>query len=264
MKTIVALFVTLLPLGFANAQQQGTDEQAAPEEPKSYTVEIIIFTYSESVGVGTEQFPPDMPEPAPMPGDETDETAGEEPDAGAVADTGTAETPESGSEPATFEFHVLTSAEYTLQDTLDRLKRLDVYRPVMHFGWTQAVYPRDETPPIELRTFGEPPPGLDGQFTLYLSRFLHLVVDLSLEAESPDAGRPVASFRDDRDGFGAGEPELPVHYRIEENRIFKSGDIRYFDHPKFGVLAKVTRVDDTAEDTPHDSGPQALAGVVRQ
>ena len=35
--------------------------------------------------------------------------------------------------------------------------------------------------------------------------------------------------------------EQPVHYRIQEDRIFKSGETRYFDHPKFGVLAKITR-----------------------
>ena len=34
---------------------------------------------------------------------------------------------------------------------------------------------------------------------------------------------------------------LPVRYRIVEDRIMKTGDIRYFDHPRFGVIAKVTR-----------------------
>ena len=37
--------------------------------------------------------------------------------------------------------------------------------------------------------------------------------------------------------------EGPVRYRIQENRILKNGDIRYFDHPKFGVIAKVTRIE---------------------
>ena len=32
-------------------------------------------------------------------------------------------------------------------------------------------------------------------------------------------------------------------YRIEEDRIVKNGDVRYFDHPKFGVVVKVTRVE---------------------
>jgi hypothetical protein len=41
-----------------------------------------------------------------------------------------------------------------------------------------------------------------------------------------------------------------VRYRITEDRIMRDGDIRYFDHPRFGMLARVTRV-------PDDGGPSA-------
>jgi hypothetical protein len=41
---------------------------------------------------------------------------------------------------------------------------------------------------------------------------------------------------------------MPVRFRIQENRILKNGELRYFDHPKFGVLAKVTRVEEPAEE----------------
>ena len=39
-----------------------------------------------------------------------------------------------------------------------------------------------------------------------------------------------------------------MRYAIREDRIFKSGDLRYFDHPKFGVLAKITRVEEEPEE----------------
>ena len=38
----------------------------------------------------------------------------------------------------------------------------------------------------------------------------------------------------------------PVRYRIQEDRILRSGELRYFDHPKFGVLARITRVEEEA------------------
>jgi hypothetical protein len=38
--------------------------------------------------------------------------------------------------------------------------------------------------------------------------------------------------------------DYPVRYRIDEDRIFRNGELRYFDHPKFGVLAKITRAED--------------------
>ena len=49
----------------------------------------------------------------------------------------------------------------------------------------------------------------------------------------------------------------PVRYRIQENRILKNGELRYFDHPKFGVLAKVTRVEDEEEDARRESNYSA-------
>ena len=261
MKTIAAILLMLAPAAFAAAQQESTDEQAATEELKSYTVEIVIFTYSEPVGVGTEIFPPEPPEAIPEAGEETGEQVGEGADKEPAATVA-----EAGTEPQEVEIHVLGHDEFTMQDVLDRLNRLDVYQPIMHFGWTQPAYPRDVTPPIELRTFGEPPPGLDGSLTLYLSRFLHLVVDLSLQA--PDAGgaaaaEPAFDYGRDSGRFGMEEPPRPVYYRIQENRIVKNGDLRYFDNPKFGVLAKVTRVGDE-DGAAKDTGPEKLAGVLGQ
>ncbi len=45
------------------------------------------------------------------------------------------------------------------------------------------------------------------------------------------------------DSTGAFAELRPVRYRISEDRIFRSGELRYFDHPKFGVLARITRAD---------------------
>ena len=127
----------------------------------------------------------------------------------------------------------------SMLDIARKFALLDVYETIMHFGWTQVTIPEEEPLPIELRVFGNPPAGLDGQFTLYLSRFLHLIVDLELEAP----GQSRTFFGDEPDPY-----EQRTYYRIQEDRIFKSGDIRYFDHPRFGVVARITRVEETQED----------------
>ena len=77
---------------------------------------------------------------------------------------------------------MLDEADFQLGDIMDRMKRLDVYEPIMHFGWTQATWPDEQTEAIPLQRLAPPPAGLDGALTLYLSRYLHLVVDLQLEA----------------------------------------------------------------------------------
>ena len=109
---------------------------------------------------------------------------------------------------------------------------------------------------------GDAPTGLDGELTLYLSRYLHLVVDLALDAEpsaeSPGGNSYGAAETTSQGGYiYSDKPDLgpqTVRYRIFEDRIFKIGDLRYFDHPKFGVLAKVTR-DEATESATASPGP---------
>ena len=253
----------------ATATAQTIAEPEVVEYPR-YTVEVITFEYAEEVSVGTERFLPEEPPPessvplegefefgdpgtvpAPQPVPEAGVETDIEPGAGIGEQEDESDVPE-------LVLHL--EEAFTLTDIASRLDRLDVYRPVMHFAWTQVTRPEEETQPIELRALAEPPEGLDGSFKLYLSRYLHLVVDLSLEQPSGPAD-PIAIddtitvYRDDRGGAGYYEPQpAPVRFRISEDRIFKSGDLRYFDHPKFGVLAKITRVEEPEEEEETESG----------
>ena len=167
------------------------------------------------------------------------------------ADGGAVVAGEQRPEPDGPEFVLHPDEDLNMTDVASRLERLDVYRPIMHFAWTQVTRPEEETQPIDLQALAEPPEGLQGTFTLYLSRYLHLVIDLSLEQraglEDPIAidDPPPAVFGDSRSGASLDELRpAPVRFRIVEDRIFKSGDLRYFDHPKFGVLAQITRVEE--------------------
>jgi len=223
MKQISTFFLTLLLFTTAAAQDDIPEDEQ--KDVRRYTVEIIIFDYVEEVATGTEIFPADKP-----PEDEQllieEEVEPEQQDLDIV---------------------MLTDDEYTMSDDLRQFALLDVYETIMHFGWTQSTFPKNETQSIELRMFGEPPAGLDGSLTLYLSRYLHLVVDLVLDApEDFSIDERRFSFGDSRNRYDRdfGQQTMPVKYRIQENRIIKNGDVRYFDHPKFGVVAKITRVEE--------------------
>jgi len=232
-----------MTLAWAGGAAQTVAEPEETEYPR-YTVEVIIFEYAEEVSVGTERF---LPEEPPLPGPDDGAAEGEfvfsDTDPGAIVE----EQPPEPDEP---EIVLHVDEELNMTDIASRLERLEVYRPVMHFAWTQETRPEGETRPIDLQSLAEPPEGLEGTFTLYLSRYLHLVVDLSLEQrpglEDPfaiDDARPV--FSDSRGGASFDEAQPPpVRFRISEDRIFKNGDLRYFDHPKFGVLARITRIEE--------------------
>lgn len=286
MKRLATLLLTALLATTASAQD-AADELLADEEPlRRYTVEVIVFSYTEDVSVGSEIFLPDEPPPEPdvlldddgnpivAEGDlvpiYADEIVAEEEDpltwvvvavADAEAADETSDAPAEETNP--FQLVLMTEDEFTLDKAIRQFELLDAYETILHFGWTQPAFPEEETPTIELPLLTEPPEGLNGTLTLYLSRYLHLVVDLALDAPSEFEEEVIDddaffSFGDARRQYGDEPEAMPVRFRIQENRIFKNGDLRYFDHPKFGVLARISRVEE-AEESDIDGGPEALA-----
>jgi hypothetical protein len=272
MKRLATLQTTELILG-TDAAQQDIDDQLIGEQPvRRYTVEVIVFSYEENVSVGSEIFLPDEPPPEEellLDEDGNPIIAAEEPAAVFSDEVVEAEAAPAwtvvlpASTPASedvgdlnpFELVLLPEEEFTLVAAARQFELLDAYKTLMHFGWTQPTFPEEETPAIELRLLAEPPEGLNGTLTLYLSRYLHLVVDLALDAPNEFETEVVDddsffSFSDAREQYGSDYAfaPMPVRFRIQENRILKNGELRYFDHPKFGVLAKVTRVEELEED----------------
>jgi len=258
----------------ATAQEELPLELLELEDVRQYTVEIIIFSYEENVSVGTEVFVPDEPP------EEEDPLLdiGAEDEASVLSDERTSgeDGDEADSPIREIELVLLAEEELTLDKIARQFALLDVYETIMHFGWTQPTYPEAETAPIELRVFGDPPAGLEGSITLYLSRYLHLVVDLALDApiDADDSvafdqpvysDDPTYSFGDSRPRYNDayGRRPLPTRYRIQEDRIVKNGELRYFDHPKFGVLAKITRVEKEEEDPGDGELPDPLLSRTR-
>lgn len=263
MRRLMTIAVMTLLSALANGQEVLVDEEP---EIRRYAVEVIIFRYTEDASVGTEVFLPDVPvveefaaEPEYVFGD-TEPEPQPEPEVGNL---------ESDEDAQGDEFVLHIEEDFSMVEIASHLNRLDAYEPMMHFAWTQATHAEEDTAPIELASLGEAPDGLTGSFTLYLSRYLHLVVDLTLDdTVVPD--EPVAiddsvfAFSDERSGYDVAGP---VRFRMQDNRIFKNGDLRYFDHPKFGVLAKITRVEEEEEMVEPEmlgDDPRDLLGGIEQ
>jgi len=163
--------------------------------------------------------------------------------------------------------------DYTMNGIYDKLVDLDAYEPLVRTGWTQPTYEKEVTASIELQTLADSPPWLDGSLKLYLGRYLHLVVDLTMdddrtvneEMDEDSSAEPTfgdSRIRDEYEAIDAyGEVSAgPIRFRIFEDRIMKNGDIRYYDHPKFGVVAKVTRFEEPEEDEFIDDTDDLLPG----
>ncbi len=285
------LTCSLPALALAQAETDPDTEAA-----RQFTVEVIVFRYADSVSAGSEIFVPDPPpeidgdsdgpveggvrvfgdagttDAEPMPIDASGNPVQLDADGNPVELDADGNPIADETAPPRADYVLLLDDELTMLSTWDRLDRLDAYEPLAHFGWHQQLRPFDDAVGIPFVDFGHPVAGLDGEFTLYLSRFLHLGVALELNA-NPDAASPiepaVPSFGDERylepieiDRYAT--PEGPTFYRINEDRIFKSGDLRYFDHPRFGVIARIDRVEQPEDEEPADepgvAGPAAAPG----
>lgn len=259
------IFLLLLPLMAADALAQDTIEEEEQLDVRRYTVEIIIFSYAQSVSIGSEIFPPDLPpdveimDDIPL-GEGLEDASALESIPEVIDEPETVEDPQEET-PDKYELVMLAEGDFGLIETYEHLERLDAYEPLMHFGWTQPTYPDEEVEARPLSSFATPPVGLEGELTLYLSRYLHLAVKLQLDeslAEEPaetDFERTTirSSFDDGYYDYDREEPvSYPVRFRIDEDRIFRNGELRYFDHPKFGVLAKIARVEEEETDPDAD------------
>ncbi|MDJ0917281.1 MAG: CsiV family protein [Woeseiaceae bacterium] len=264
-KTVAAICAALL----ASPAVAQDDE----EVPREYNVEVIVFVYEQDVSVGNEVF---TPEPAPdvvdfsFAGDQSPTDPGELPESPREPESVSLDSSEPGTLPVeereSFQlpdFTLTPVDELGMTDVIDTLERLDVYNPILHAAWTQRALPKENSITMDLSMLTEPVPNLSGHFTLYLSRFLHLTVDLTLDNVEPV---PIAVDVPNRSlFFGQQPPRTPgvIHYTIKDDRIFKNGDTRYFDHPRFGVIARVTRIEEPeeSEEDEESGGAVVLDGV---
>lgn len=278
----VALAGLLHSMASAQTQQAPLYSAVAEEEQQEtlprYRVEMIVFAYSEDASGSGEMWIPDEPPP---------ETAVFEPPIESAIVTDEAldsevlEQQRLEAEVREFEefeqllqdddlvaielaldvaedkesTRILFPGELVLGATFAKLERLDTYLPLLHAGWIQTVYEQEDMAAVPLDAFGELPRGLDGSVTLYMGRFLHLVMNLELDADwqiplddsaSTLPDEEIVEYSDNRVGTGLleGNPmdaaEPSIRYRIIEDRKVRRNELHYFDHPKFGVIARVT------------------------
>lgn len=240
----------LLALVLCTVPAVAQDETVFPAEIARYSVEIILFRYGSGMATGNELFLPDR-----IPDDELDFDGdvpefSDLPQAARPAERTVEELGEIDLPAVNVSVQITPRDKLLLGATYDKLELLDAYEPVLWAGWTQDAIDADLSPELPLRRLGNAPADIDGTLKLYLSRFLHLVVDLTLTERSnvmPAMSRELLQAQS-------------VHLRINEDRIMKSGDLRYYDHPKFGLLAKVTRAEQEADkllEIDNDASPAA-------
>lgn len=132
-----------------------------------------------------------------------------------------------------------------------KLESNDKYQVLTHKRWVQTADARSTSPVMRITDTAN---DLDGTVVFYMSRFLHVDVDLLLKDESGQnktlniggsisASASPVGISVSSDGGSAVDTAPELNYQIDESRRVRSNQMNYFDHPKFGVLLEITPMD---------------------
>ncbi len=140
-------------------------------------------------------------------------------------------------------FSSLSTQQQQLHGVYRRLEKLSSYTPIAHGGWIQPVRNKQKRKSVSIiHQMGTD--RLEGTLTFHRGRFLHLSVDLQLNEMLPLAIN---------NNYAADTITPPsTLYRLTESRRIKTSQSNYFDHPRFGVLAIVEKINSP---TPNTSTP---------
>lgn len=107
----------------------------------------------------------------------------------------------------------------TLDDSYAALSKDSAYRPILSAAWVQPVAAVGLSAAVHIQSSDG---NLNGYVRMQQDQGLQMVVDLELGSDlGDDSGNEVV-------------------YRLNEKRPIKPGETYYLDHPKFGVVAKVS------------------------
>ena len=161
-------------------------------------------------------------------------------------------------------YRLLPPARHRLGGIYNVLRREAEYQPLLHLSWQQPAAtgrrarhvrlrhpaPADATAPATaepmfIEQLIRPKPEIDGAIRIRGGFYLHADIDLSRFRVSPSANKiPPAPPVDETAG-----PEATQKTRLElkETRRIKLNEIHYFDHPMYGVILQVSRLNPEAE-----------------
>ena len=161
-------------------------------------------------------------------------------------------------------YSLLPPARHRLGGIYNVLRREAEYQPLLHLSWQQPAatgrqarhvrlrHPAPADPaatataePMFIEQLIRPRPEIDGVIRIRAGFYLHADIDLSRFRVIPPANKILPAPPVDE----AAGPEAIQKTRLElkETRRIKLNEIHYFDHPMYGVILQVSRLNPAAE-----------------
>jgi hypothetical protein len=135
--------------------------------------------------------------------------------------------PDTPDTPVTGRFvQTIPAAQFQLNDIAAKLQNTTNYQPVAHFAWQQTASSWGSRAGFTVAKLAGNVPGLSGIFYLERGTYLHLGMSLNYQPSNPP------------DALAATPGTV---FNLSESRRVKPFERNYYDHPAFGVIALVTR-----------------------
>jgi hypothetical protein len=127
-----------------------------------------------------------------------------------------------------------------LNSVFRRLDNLDAYQPLVHLGWIQTTKSAANAVPYQIHIRDQGRDDVTGSITLYRERYLHLELDLALDPAVDEYGTESDFYSGDITGdtHASGRKQ----HKLTESRRIQASSSHYFDHPLFGVIARIQRI----------------------
>ena len=144
-------------------------------------------------------------------------------------------------------FEIDSAREFSLSAEVSKIARSRDFRVISTKSWFQNIRSKDEAELVFIDSDFFKGTRIFGFFQLYKERFLHFNTELYLSELDPllkqderlILGKNI--FNEEKELNIFEEKNQKVLYEVVHSKKFRSGELHYVDHPKFGMLIKLTK-----------------------
>ena len=144
-------------------------------------------------------------------------------------------------------FEIDSAREFSLSAEVSKIARSRDFRVISTKSWFQNIKDKDAAELIFIDSNFFKGTRIFGFFQLYKERFLHFNTKLYLSELDPlftqderlMVGKNVFNEEKELDIYE--EKNQKVLYEVVHSKKFRSGELHYVDHPKFGMLIMLTK-----------------------
>jgi peptidoglycan-binding protein CsiV len=141
-------------------------------------------------------------------------------------------------------FKMLPPSKYKLGGVNKVLKLSSGYRPIHHVAWQQPELTKSRAKKVHIKN---PEAKINGAVNLRGGHLLHLDLDISyfvdLLTESATSFTEENMSEESEDEAVEEIIMSGTYAQMKETRRIKLNELHYFDHPLFGVIMRVTRLE---------------------